>query len=260
MDLHVLCDLDSILDTRLGVMASLGFIPSEILSNENYPKASNAEDIGKLLNITPKAWTKAYDERDESVLPMSIMTNLTLVLGKIISDSINVSSDIVLMDRYRMSINVYPYVIGPDVKSGISEALKDYLGHQVEFEYVSISPKALSVEAILSTRYDMIVYHGFNKWLRCHVNSVFRAPKLNTVQFLAPKWSDQWDRESMNVLDYKHDIPEEAQTAFLDLDKDAMFDMASAMIGAVCRVQFAPYGLWCGVTADSAQAVTEVTA
>ena len=230
----VFVDLDSVLDTRLGVLLASGKVddPFEYLTSfEYYTREDNA-----LAGMSVEEFEELFAERDKSALVNSVATLMCLQLSKFIAERLFDDTDAPdTPERIKLTVNTYPYSLTEEETRLIQSALIVHTQELVEVECVSMIPSFIT-PSYLKNRYDLLIMYDYAKWLEAQLAN-FERVQIPEISLLVPAVS--FKTISKEDAEY---IRTEGVTPF-----DALELVYSGVIGlTVCDIKY-----WCAVPADA---------
>lgn len=160
----LLVDLDSIFDTRLGLLASL---EDPTLLEKNYNEAYFTRDRDVFVGIDEKDWYDKYSARDKRVLAKSQITPIVGFMREFVYETLlgNVNEP-KLMKPY-IHVNVWPYELQEAEKRLILAGILRHVGRDADIEIVNIPVEALT-PAVVKARYSMLVMYEYERWIAAH--------------------------------------------------------------------------------------------
>lgn len=162
-------DLDSLMDTRMGVIAQLSpETATELMSNEGY--WSRERDDWEALTkgqVTQEAFNEAWVCRDVTTLQSSITTQLFLVINQLFGDHHLIRMEGLTGVGLRLEINIHPYELTPVEVQVLEEVLKEYCFEGLLVTFIS-KPMELITPKFLFERYSGALIYDFHRWFKHH--------------------------------------------------------------------------------------------
>lgn len=181
---HILIDLDSLLDTRLGVLESIDpALTRQVIQSNTYWDREHTDwsvlTQGKLSN---EDFLACWRDRDNRVLQASMMTAMIPVLGKILADYHRNMKDGVVEVDVGVEVNIWPYGLEYDDLEVIREALHQYLYDDLEVTFCS-RPLTELTPQVMHEHYSAVVLFDFQPWIKHHCFNIAkqRCPGLNLI-------------------------------------------------------------------------------
>lgn len=177
----VYCDIDSILDTRIGTIVKINpEAADEILSKEEYfLRNHDHEIVGLTDKVTLEDYKTMWENRDVETLMLSRPTNMLLQLSTIMmkldKDAINTP----LIDSVDLEINIYPYQLTDEEKDELKIIISTYVGALVKITIID-QKVGLIEPGYIKENYGLMIIYEFQQWLR----DIF--PKLQTTGVRLP--------------------------------------------------------------------------
>lgn len=178
----IMITLDSLLDTRLGVIAQK--YPEkleQLIEGRKY--FDRIQD--RFEGIDHEEFVELYKKRDVETLKNSMMTNMTLLMGSFIKSAAeevfagNAPTGMVF------DINIHPYQLDEEERSDLVGALEFHVGDAAEFNIVSI-PNEFLTPSICKSQYAVLVMYDFPDWLRMH-GEAFKVTRMPNMIIYAPR-------------------------------------------------------------------------
>lgn len=163
----VYIDLDSILDTRFGVLYELDkdIIPTVMNDNYYYERLIDEFDY-----LTHNIFKLLYLHRDVDVIKHTYITYITDTLMTDLSlIKSNIKSNV--LSIVNLTINIYPYDLSEDTVNAIVTELSDVLPIKgLYIDYINKDPDEISLDTFSSNYISLYMYNGL-KWLTDKINS-----------------------------------------------------------------------------------------
>lgn len=178
---NYLLDLDSLFDTRLGVLSLLGDDAVDSLTHDNYAKR---EDESFLMAIP--GYKERWEARDIEVLQSSQVSKFFATAMQLILDDVH-DVNVSLPDRkFFLYINTYPYKLNDIEKEDLVLMVSAQLHGRVKVTTRSFSLGALSPRTIASNCYGLVSIYEFEKWVKLHIDALYKL-SLSEVVVVAPE-------------------------------------------------------------------------
>ena len=123
---RILIELDALIDTRLGTVKR--FWPRRI--NDSNLEEYHARDhirVWDIFDIPKEEYLEHYKARDMDTLAFSFGTKLSVVLRALITTSIMKAETNPHIGQVEITLNIFPYVMEPDVQRAFLRILDDLL-------------------------------------------------------------------------------------------------------------------------------------
>lgn len=178
----VLITLDSLFDTRLGVLKSYNpnlVIP--VLQNSYLKRISNRLSLLE-PTIDDNKIKEIWENRDISILKKS---ELTMIIYYLMDDTVNTIGikdefpDAVKLD---ITINTYPYKLSNELWIKLRDTLKKQLNVEtLNSIYMSLDKLTLPY---LNSNFKNFIVHDINEWSQYHQKSLMTPIKNNSMDRL----------------------------------------------------------------------------
>lgn len=176
----VYVDLDCLLDTRLGTLA---------LANEQW--AVNALKQGyhqrrmdEFPDINWDDFKKLYETRTADVLPMSVYTNMFVVLANILKAEFDHTASGGQGAKIEIQVNYHPYDLEPEEIGALCQAISHRTMEMADVRMVSVSDGFLT-PAYCRDTFAMMIRYTYEPWIETHVKA-FEDCKMPGMALLAP--------------------------------------------------------------------------
>lgn len=197
-------DLDSLLDTRMGVLA--------LLDPEKAAKLSLSPTYGlRVIDHFPdfdmEAYAERYAKRDEEVLKSSMTTRAYSVVQTFVQRVIDKTLDAPTDFYPQVYLNTYPYVISDDLKLMIGKALVAKLSLQPKMVFIHKSPEELT-PGYCKARFNTMVVYDFVEWIEAHsITKAIQETPIPEVTLFTP----------ILVKKLEEDVGKDLRSKFIDL-------------------------------------------
>lgn len=165
----ILTDLDTLLDTRLGVIRTIyPAAAATLLSNREYWLREYTDwsvlTDGKVTNAQFQA---AWVKRGIEVAQHSVMTAFQPVFHKILADCALAGLSGQSQFEVGVEVNIWPYDLQHDELDELTELIRSQLGANVPITFCSI-PLDLLTPALMTEKYAACVSYLFHDWIKLH--------------------------------------------------------------------------------------------
>lgn len=173
-------DLDALLDTRLGTLATV---------NDDFAvNAMKADYFKRESDTFPdmdlETFKEAYAQRDVAVLRRSVLTNVIYLLVSFVKSSIEDIAQNGQNMGLEICVNTYPYALSQEEREELLLVLQTKLGTEVGMTAVFLSEEELTPEHC-KKNYAAMVRYSFHRWLELHTEA-WKTTKMPAVAFYAP--------------------------------------------------------------------------
>lgn len=194
---RIYLDVDSLLDTRLGVINMISpEAAKRLMQGEAYWDREN-DDWEKLTGglITneqfKEAWASRGGNNSATVINGSVLSNLQPFIMRILTDDLinraNQMGD--EMDDVGLTINVYPYAMSLDEMEDMRDIAEYLFGSTTHYEIINVPMEQLTV-GLLADKFAAVVTYNFLEWIRMHYEDLAKA-RLNCFNFIGPRIFEQ---------------------------------------------------------------------
>lgn len=224
---NIYLDLDTILDTRLGTLAKLGEEhPIRALNSGKYHKRLLDEFEG----ISVHEFREAYAKRDIETLKLSVLTNMTFFLRRLIKDSLMSAIMQQRVEKMCFTVNVYPYDFSdPDLVEMLIGCIRFHTYSTSNVQIVSIPDEELTPEFV-AKHYQIMIRYDWVNWVDKH-KEFFEQRGIPGVTVVVPEL-------------FYDAIPTPDDIDRLNLKKQNPFTMAETATAALFRLKHMPVSLF----------------
>lgn len=174
---RALIDINTILDTRLGVLARLDKEAANKVAHSDWYPVRSSDDWESVTEgvISNEAFKEMYERYEVETLVESLMTGFIHLLRKDVSDAAPELEMKGIEGTIDFDINVYPYRLLASEKEIIRRSVARYLPipaavHIVDTAYHLLTP------SLLDTKYDMLTIYNYEDWLKYHHEELINNP------------------------------------------------------------------------------------
>lgn len=204
-------NLDSLLDTRLGVIASYSQeAASNVLKSPNY--LNREHDNWELFTeglVTNELFNELYSNRGgvntQATISSSVLTDLVKVIHRCIADELSTHLDN-SGDRFEpicLVVDTAPYDLDVDLKDALMGILEELFGEGIAYELVNLGIDNLTPKYIYDNL-TLILIYDIHQWLRTHYSEMVKL-RATSVNFIGPKLFER-DVSELEVEYKKHEL------------------------------------------------------
>lgn len=173
-------DLDALLDTRLGCLATIrDEYAFNAMKGDYFTRESDT-----FPDMSLEDFKEVYALRDMTVLKRSILTNVIFLLSGFVKSSMEESVTGGQNLGLEVSVNTYPYEMAQEERLELIQLLQLKLGPQVEVSAIHLSNEQLTPE-VCKENYQAMVRYSFHDWVQIHLEA-WKKTKMPSVAFYAP--------------------------------------------------------------------------
>lgn len=172
----VLVDLDSILDTRLGIAESLQTGLVNTLLGNDWSNRTRDNLIWELGNFTEAQYKEAYGRRDYKVLAKSLRTGVLTFIDHELTE-LTFTQDVDKGEiSYTVHVNVFPYLLSKTEAEELKRTVRILVPSATFIDLYSIDPRILSGDWLVTSEYTHYYTYDINLWLKRHSAKVIASP------------------------------------------------------------------------------------
>lgn len=185
--IQYLIDLDTLLDTRLGVLSRLDKDAAvAVATNPNYWLREH-NDWAQLTEgrVTNEAFEAAYLARTKADLQASVMSGIFLVLMRLFVDHNRMRTEGQDGQDVALEVNIHPYELEDEELEELTQILRSLFYPDLPLSFCSRPLEELTPQ-VLRERYNAVVLYDFHRWIKLHgvALSEHRCP---AVSLIAPR-------------------------------------------------------------------------
>lgn len=211
---RMLIFLDSILDTRLSVMASLRkSLPKRVLATGKYIDRETDRFTDILPNFPMDDYTNKWNSRSkDDIREECYPTFLLAFIAKMIEDIEMQSVVVPNQEKPEVTINTAPYQIDDSGKDALVRIVHYHLG--VSARVINV-PIDYCHPNMLRDNYDDVFIYEFDKWLTIHMDSV-KSKHSPSLHIYAPLLTVKKPDRNYDIMKDKS-FMETTMAAFMSL-------------------------------------------
>lgn len=192
---RIYIDLDSLLDTRLAVAASIsGEGAVDIIDNPDY-YSRELDNLGDMTNrFTDEQYQQAWKDRNADVLelakPTAMLVSLKSMVQKLSMDAIRTP----FVDGIIVDLNIYPYSeLSKEEREEMRAAMSFHLGSDVRLNIVNHAPTELVPGSRLE-RYSTVIMYRLNEWVSAVYEKFDETNRVPRITFVGPAIYESKDK------------------------------------------------------------------
>lgn len=192
-DAIFLVDLDALLDTRLGVLASLSHEAfAEVIRNPEYAVRED-DDLSRFTDkVTREQFLDAWKNRNEECLLSSYITNILHEIKRLTFEVAEVAlkeKDPRMSGDCYVDINYYGYKLSKEVTDELCLQVSKWCYPGTTVKAVDIHPAWIRL-AYLEQNYTHYFVYSMKAWLAAAVGEDYQGPPAKGVTIVAPALFD----------------------------------------------------------------------
>jgi len=180
--IHVLVDLDSIMDTRLPVLYAIDEnVAEKVVKSGSYFKRYKDE----FEHITMDIFKPLYNDRTRNVLTLATPTKMLDTISDYCSEAILQNKKTGGEGKLTVYLNIYPYNLSVDEFDNLASGIRYMIG-DVDVTIVSMSKEELTPKWVDDNLAMLVLYQGLD-WLEYHTAmlNIIKNP-INNVALMVP--------------------------------------------------------------------------
>ena len=172
-----LIDINTLLDTRLGVLARLNSAAANSIVRSDWYPIRDTDRFDRVSDgvISKEMFDEMYNKFEVETLSNSLMTNLIYILRSDVKDIFPKYQLKEINGKITFDINVYPYRLLDEEKEIIKRAISHYLTEPASVNVVDIAYHLLTPTGI-ALNYDMMTIYNYEDWLKYHHEALLTNP------------------------------------------------------------------------------------
>lgn len=192
-------DLDSLLDTRLGILASIDVDQAARALGDNYHKRF----IDKFPDITASEFKEIYSRRTADILPFSLVTDIFEIIHTTVKEAVIENMKGGQNLGHPLTVNIFPYELQPDEIEEMREVVFQLNHGCSDVEIISMSNDDLTPEFI-KKNYCMVIKYDFADWLHKQQQNLVAKP-MPAVIMIAPSLYYDKEPSEEKIAEFKRD-------------------------------------------------------
>jgi hypothetical protein len=223
--------LDSLLDTRLGVLNTIDvdFATDVTLKESYFTRVSDTFKNSKGNELNKELFNKVLNELKELVLRNSFKTKMHVFLVQLCY-AINIKYlEVPVPYSFSIDINTYPFTLNDNEIKDLLESIVSLIGKDFDINVVSLAPNQLTIDYVKDNYQAMIMYN-YHDWLNLH-NENLKKKKLTEVTLYVPKI-------------YFGSIPSKNDLEELDKVNKDPFDFNKEILRPILSIEYLPISLY----------------
>lgn len=184
---RILTDLDTLLDTRLGVLEQINpDAACKVVEKDQYWSRIYT-DWSQLTDglVDNETFQDAWEARDTNVLHKSVVTGIPLVMCQVLSDYLGIQEDGLVEEDVELVVNVAPYDLNATEIEDLEEILRELLYSNLAITFRSI-PLDEITPTLLNDEYALVVMFEMHRWIRVHCFGIIKQP-CKGLNMIMPK-------------------------------------------------------------------------
>jgi hypothetical protein len=176
-------ELDSLFDTRLGIIAELGEKYVEQALNENYINRKR----DSFSFISDENFKKLYELRDTKTLSLSPICSVQNLLVETCRKLVHVSLDSPEATGIKIFVNCYPFKLSDQEAGDILDLVVNITKAIAQVELIYKSPEQLTVD-YCDEFFDILFIYDYNNFLETNVkNGQFKKKNMTDKILIGPE-------------------------------------------------------------------------
>lgn len=189
---RMLVELDSILDTRLGVLLDI--------DPEKVPTILAKDYHDRLWDVFPEVdlltFQRRYQSRDTKILKNSWATPMIDLMADFVYKTLQQTLRTPFHKQPMLEINTYPFKVSDEEASVIISAVAAKTDDQCDIKIVYYHPEDLN-PVFLKNTYEVVMMYDFQEWLETHSKNgnwkKYSCPGVTVMAPLMVKNTDSFD-------------------------------------------------------------------
>lgn len=181
----LLVDLDSILDTRFGLLASIDTTYAENAIKAGYHQRT----VDDFPDVPFETFESLYRDRTKLALEKTRITPIALMVNDFVNKTIDMSLNSPYKMLPRVMINVHPYELSPEEETLIIQGLIGVVDQRADIQLVSYSVE--KIHPLFVKRYlSMMIMYRYDEWLKIHAyGDGFKKVNCSDIGLIGPEIS-----------------------------------------------------------------------
>lgn len=161
--IKILLSLSDLYDDRFSTICSKGVERGIKALEAGYATRTDDSCIHDVLGIDADGWDRLYRKRDNNILVRSVRTKMYNLIIETVEDAALTPRSYVDSSNVTITVNEYPYSLGPKAKAEQTRIMRHYLG-PVTVAWINKPPKRLTPRHLVNNFTHVIMYN-WNEWV-----------------------------------------------------------------------------------------------
>lgn len=220
---NVYLDLDTLFDTRLGVLSLINpEAAKRILTSNQYWDREHTN--WKVLTegvVTNEEFEAAWLTRDINALQSSIVTGIIPVLLNILNEYTQLKKEGLNQEDVGLIINIYPYELEPEELDELVRIIK----YEVFYEFLPVTFTSISLEELtpeyMDKTFSAMILFEFHRWIKIHAAAISTA-NCKGLSIIVPKIFEHdpsklpVERKKEEIMSFKMWLMDHLSLEFID--------------------------------------------
>lgn len=235
---RIMIDLDSILDTRCGLMTYYDLLYKQskaipAILDKGYRERTMDKWIADKVFGNYEEWRTFWNKRGRfPILPLSIQTNTIHALLTYVDEMVIEQVRPITGYEFDLVINVFPYTLEAADLNEICELIHEQVPNFGEVTSVRLSPKEVSPE-YFKENLDSLWTYDLKAWTDEHLEWLMKNPRP-TIQLIVPKL--------IHPIDSKEEIGKDEQKVIDEIDP---FELTAVTLSPFVSIHFLEVENYC---------------
>ncbi len=227
--------LDCLLDTRLGVLATISpDFAFEVTTKKSYfMREEDKFGTPEMGVLNKDLLAEVLKKRPEEVIRNSLRTKIPQFVREICTKLFFQAMSTPFHAGVEIDVNVYPHKFNDVEAKALIASLVLCFGKEFTLNLISKSDQDLTVDYV-HDHYRCVIMYVYHEWMNVHQKEIQKKP-LKTTGFYVPR------------LYFLTPPTEEALQEFADHNTD-LFKFTQTILGPLVPIQFLPVALFCADT------------
>lgn len=224
----ILIELESLIDTRIGVMRTK--FPNEVCNLDTNAYINRELDcIPGLLGVSVADWSAAWNSRDNYTLANSIYTDMFKRFAFVIGGTIYSALSDPTTGKISLTINTYPYQLSDYEKECIKDSILDQLWCMIDIDVVYLEPCLITTAYLRNNDYLVYVLYDYKAWGEATLTELDKCP-YPELKIYYPKIAQSLTHEELtNIQRSNVDLFEQHRREFI-----AFYSAEAVEVSSMC--------------------------
>ena len=160
---HLLVDLDTLLDTRMGTLVKIDLDNLVKIDKKKY-LTRRSDNFDELVNVDIDEYKELYKNRDVETLKCSGMTTYMLAVNKMLGEIAKEKIDNPAIESIELHVNYYPYKLSESMIKEFTDVISFYTNRLTKVKLVNLHPMLIT-PSLLKNEYSLYATYDFDVWL-----------------------------------------------------------------------------------------------
>lgn len=230
---HVYVSLDSLMDTRLGLLTCLStdFAFEVSMDERYYNRQEDVFSTEKHGTLSKQRYAEAFAAAMDQVVRNSIRTRMFEFIEELMSKLFFEILSKPFHSSVGLEINTWPYVLNDEEATAIMDSVVTLFEGRFNVSLITRDPKTITAP-MAAERYRAMVMYSYDEWLNTHNDDIQKKVLFDQTGLYVPTL-------------YQGYIPTSNELAEFAKNNTNPFAMLTKVLSPFVTIQYLPVALYC---------------